>query len=240
MAKIHVLGSSSEGNGYVIETTTGFLLLEAGIKPHDALKACKYDRSHIQGLCVSHVHQDHAKYLHEIADFGIPHIIAPDDVLSRVSSRASKHSHCSQWIPIGQFKVLAFPLTHDVPCYGYIVKHAEFGTLLFATDCMDIPTIFKGIDWFLIEANYSDELLQASGADQAQKRRVITSHMSLDYCIKYLHDCGAESSQGITLVHLSSRHSDADEFLKKVQQEFLVPTSIADKGVIIDISKELL
>ena len=57
---ITVVGSSSSGNGYIINTDSGTLLIECGMKLTKTEEALKYDLSDVVGLLVSHEHGDHA------------------------------------------------------------------------------------------------------------------------------------------------------------------------------------
>ena len=102
-----------------------------------------------------------------------------------------------------------------------------------------------GIDHFLIEANYSDVLLKENvwngNINKAQADRIMLSHMSLDYCVQYLRDCKAEeTAKTITLCHLSERNSDPELFRNTVAGAFGVPCFIAQKGLVVELSKDLL
>jgi len=241
MAKVHVLGSSSEGNGYIIETSEGYLLLEAGVNPNAIWKKIGHKRKKVLGCLVSHSHGDHCKYVKNIAERNI-NIYCNKDVADTKELPADRTWVVTpyKWFSIGNFRVYPFECKHDVPNYGYIIKHPEFEPLLFGTDTYAYPYNFNGIKHYLVEANYSDEILANSDIDTTQRNRLMQSHMSLDYCIKFLEECNAQEADTITLIHLSARHSNADEFQKRVQDEFLVPTYIADKNVIINISKDLV
>lgn len=218
--KIKVIGSSSKGNGYAIIAGEDILLIECGMPWREVLPACDYKGGRIAGCLVSHTHGDHSAHIKVYANR--VRIFSHEEVpYSTVLSP-------NTWHKIGSFKVLPFEVKHDVKNYGYIIKHPEVGTVFFATDTYAYDTYFKGVDHWLIEANYDDDLL--GNLDRAQKQRLLVSHMSIDYCIKYLEACHAEKSKTITLIHLSSRHSDAEDFLNRVERKFGVPTYIADKG----------
>ena len=103
----------------------------------------------------------------------------------------------------------------------------------------------RGIEHFLIEANYSDELLKQNvwngSINKAQADRIMLSHMSLEYCIDYLKDCEAQkSAKTITLCHLSERNSNQEHFRTTVAGAFGVPTFIASKGLVVELSKEVI
>lgn len=224
---IKVLGSSSHGNGYVLQSSTGnSLILEAGVPYNDVLRAVGYKSVSIMACLVSHEHADHAKFFHEYDHYG-----------TRIygSPAMKRYLPEKQLTPFGDFSVLPFRVHHDVPNYGYVISHPEIGTLLFATDCAHIPTAFRGIDHFLIEANYSIDTLLLSDTEDRQKKRIMESHQSLEDCMDYLTLCRAHTAKSITLIHLSSRHSDPQRFTSAIQAEFGVPCNIARKGTVITL-----
>jgi len=54
--KLKVLGSSSKGNSYVLETASQVLVIEAGIRLVEVKKAIDFNISKIRGVCISHEH----------------------------------------------------------------------------------------------------------------------------------------------------------------------------------------
>lgn len=224
--KIKVIGSSSKGNGYAIIVGDEILLLECGLPWRDALRACDYKGSNIVGCLVSHSHNDHSGFVMEYSERVT--IFSHEDLFERHMTYKGVMIQPYTWYKIGSFEVLPFVLEHDVRNYGYIIQHPEVGNIFFGTDTYAYNEYFNNVNHWLIEANYDDRLIE--NLDKAQKQRLLVSHMSIDYCIKYLEACHAEKSKTITLIHLSSRHSDAEDFQNRVERKFGVPTYIADKG----------
>jgi ribonuclease BN (tRNA processing enzyme) len=224
--KIKVIGSSSKGNGYAIIVGDEILLLECGLLWRDALRACDYKSGNIVGCLVSHIHGDHSKYVMNYSDR--VQIFSHKEVTECCRAGKGTILHSYTWYRVGEFKVMPLELEHDVTNYGYIIYHPEVGNIFFGTDTFAYKENFLGINHWLVEANYDDRLIE--NLDRAQKQRLLVSHMSIDYCIKYLEACHAEKSKSITLIHLSSRHSNAEGFLNRVERKFGVPTYIADKG----------
>jgi len=244
--KLIVVNSNSSGNAYALDAGGEILLLEAGCKMADVKRRIDYRISDVAGCIVTHSHGDHAKYATEYAKFGV-HVYCPQDVADKKQFPYGTCSVCRHGMTasIGSFRVVPFLNHHDVEIYGYLIHHPSMGTLLFSTDSYKISNTITGIDHYLIEANYSDDILKENTAngklDRAQADRIMLSHMSLDYCIKYLHDCHADqSAKTITLCHLSERNSCPRLFAERVAGEFGVPTMIAAKGITIELNKEPL
>lgn len=242
--KLIVINSNSSGNAYALDAGGEILLLEAGCKMSEVKRHIDFRIQDVVGCLVSHAHGDHSKYATEYARFGV-HVYCPQDVIDKKQFPYGTCSVCRHGMTasIGSFRVVPFLNHHDVEIYGYLVHHPSMGTLLFSTDSYKISNTITGIDHYLIEANYSDDILKENIAngklDRAQADRIMLSHMSLDYCIKYLHDCHADqSAKTITLCHLSERNSDPDQFAATVAAAFGVPTYIARKGAVIPLNKQ--
>jgi len=55
--KLHILGSSSKGNCYVLQNKKEALIIEAGINLAEVKKVLNFDISKIGGCVVSHSHR---------------------------------------------------------------------------------------------------------------------------------------------------------------------------------------
>ena len=66
--KLKVLGSSSEGNGYILESDSEALCIEAGVKLSEFKKSLDFNIKKVKGVIVSHTHGDHSKYIKEFAN----------------------------------------------------------------------------------------------------------------------------------------------------------------------------
>ena len=115
---------------------------------------------------------------------------------------------------VGSFWVLPMQMYHDVPCAGFFIVSIETGQkLLFATDTYMIEYNLPNLNYIMIEANYSLDLI----SDDAKQDRTYRTHMSIDTCIKYLKSIDLSNVRTIYLMHLSSRNSDALDFKRRVQ-----------------------
>ena len=190
---------------------------------------------------------DHCKYATEYAKFGV-NVYGPQDIADKKqfpydrfhALTAEKTYH------IGDFDIVPYSNYHDVPIMGYLIRHKDMGgSMLFSTDSYKIGMTIRGIRHFLIEANYSDEIIKDNFRkgliDKSQVDRIMLSHMSLEYCIQYLRDCEADKSANtITLCHLSERNSDPKLFREAVAGAFGVPCYVAQRGTIVELSKDIV
>lgn len=235
--KLVVIGSSSQGNSYALVADNGeILLLEAGVHPSVVNQNINYKMRNVVGMLVSHVHNDHCKYVDKFLDRMIP-------VYSNKET-SNKHdgvgvADSGKTYSIGSFRFCPFPVEHDVENYSYLVYHKEMGSLYFATDCYNLKRVFKNVKHFLIEANYDQNILHKNvdegRINKAQADRLALSHLSIDHCVDYLRMADANNTHTITLCHLSSRNSNPERFADRVQQEFGVPTYIAKQGLTVNL-----
>ncbi len=235
--KLHVIGSSSKGNGYVLTNGSETLVIEAGVHYREVKKAINFNVASIAALIVSHSHTDHAAYVHEYVKEGLE-VIAPPGVAEVYGIQSSKLRINSSIKPsqlrAGRFQILPFSVVHDVPCNGYLIQHPDCGKVVFITDTHYSPVSFKGVNHFIIEANYSESILEYNlrrgKINYAYYERVLRSHMSLETTIKLLKANDLTHTRSITLIHLSDHNSDERIFKETITKETGIPVNIADAG----------
>lgn len=233
------IGSSSKGNCYIIQNNSEALIIEAGLPLLEAKKVLNWNIQKVVGCLVSHQHGDHAAFAKEYTDAAIP-LLAPEETIKTknlgYSAKATEHGKCYK---LGNFKVIPFNVYHDVPCMGYLVWHKEFGKLLFTTDTYAVPYNFNGINHWLIEANYSDEILNNNIANgrvpKMMKERLMLSHLSIDNTIGILKRNDLTQTRHIVLLHLSDGNSNEAEFVRAVRRATGKRTIAAKKGVEITL-----
>jgi len=232
MLNLETLGSSSKGNCYIIRTSKNALILECGLPYKKIAKALDFDFSNVSGCLISHEHKDHSKAAKDLCDHGI------DVYCSTGTVMAMKLHHPRITIlekeiqfRIGSFIVLPFAAEHDaVEPLGFLIYHAEFGKLLFITDSYTCRYRFKDLNYIMIEANYSKEILQRNINNglipKILKQRILTSHFSIDNVKLFLSKLNLETVQEIMLIHLSDGNSDAKLFIEEIRSLTGKPTRI--------------
>jgi phosphoribosyl 1,2-cyclic phosphodiesterase len=234
MVKITVLASGSSGNGYLLENDNSCLIIEAGVKLKEIKQALDYNMGKICGCIVTHEHKDHCGYIKEYIKNGIKCYMSGGTASAiNIDSPYIKKIIPKCVFNVGEYKVLPFNTKHDCSePVGYLINNAECGNILFATDTYYLPNKFKNLNHILIECNYSAELLEED-LPKNRKKRLLTSHLSLETCIDALQANDLSKVQNVVLIHLSNNHSNATEFKERVESETGIPTTIAEKGVVI-------
>lgn len=243
--KLTVLGSSSSGNGYILEASDGSaLVIECGKPLIEVKKALDFKICRIAGAIVTHQHGDHSKFIAEYLKSAI-RVCALKEVFDAYALK--QRIFCKTIEPmhgyrIGTFKVFAVPVEHDVPCVGYVIEHEEMGKMLFVTDTMMFEYRIPYLSHIMIEANYSDEILDyniENGITPASMRpRLLQSHMEIKTTENILLSSNLDSVNEIILIHLSGNNSDAGQFKQRIEQKTGKPVIIAKHGVCVDVSKD--
>lgn len=239
--KLIIIGSSSKGNSYALQSDSGeILLIEAGVHLREVKKAIGYKTSKVEACLCSHRHSDHAKYIKEYDKAGI--VVYSNANVSQHFPNCVRTLGCECTHCFGEFSATPFFVEHDedAPNYGYLIHHKEIGTIFFATDCYNLHFVIQGCNTYLTECNYSDELLDKAVEEgktpRSQADRIRLSHMSLEHAVSWLQDCKAEqSAHQIILIHGSARHLNPIIAVNKFQQIIGVPTYYAKSGEIINL-----
>lgn len=239
--KLVCLGSSSSGNCYLLQCAGETLILEAGVKFTDIKKSLNFQLGGIVGALVTHRHNDHSLCVDDLAKAGI-HVYSNADV-AEVHKNHFVHSIEPMKVHrIGGFAVMALNAVHDVPCYAYVIKHDEFGKMLFVTDSAAFDYSIKGVNHLLIEANYEDSILDdniKNGIEvPSQRTRLLQTHCEINTSIRIIKAQDATNVVEVVLLHLSSRNSDTDRFKTMVERATGIPTYIAKKGFQIELTND--
>lgn len=242
--KLTVLGSSSSGNSYILEASDGVLVIECGLPLIEVKKALDFNIGRIAGAIVTHQHGDHSKFIAEylksaIRVCALKEVFDAHNLKQRIFCKTIEPMHGYR---IGTFKVYAVPVEHDVPCVGFVIEHEEMGKMLFVTDTMMFEYRIENLSHILIEANYSDEILDyniENGITPASMRpRLLQSHMEIKTTENILLSSNLDSVNEIVLIHLSNNNSDAEQFKQRIMQKTGKPVIIAKRGVTVEVSKQ--
>lgn len=241
---ITILGSSSSGNGYVLENGSEALIIEAGIHLKEVKKALKFNLRKVVGCLITHQHNDHSKYLKSMVGLGIPTLALKEVWEAKgVWDSRSVEIKPNQGYKFGNFKVMPFPTHHDVPCVGYLIDHPDTGRILFLTDSYMCEYRFSALNHVLIECNYSDiELSKAINDNRTllfQKERLMASHMELSTCKEFLKANDLSNVENIVLLHLSENNSSEQRFIKEIQGATGKCVYAAKPGLRIQMKKYL-
>lgn len=231
--EIKTLATGSAGNCYKIDDGHTSLLLECGLTIKDIQKALNFKLNNIAACLVTHRHQDHTKGLKDILKKEID-VYMPE---LEIKAMGLKHHRMHPIQPLKQFTIgswviMPFHTEHDTEQpVGYLMQStATNEKLLFATDTYYIRYKFKGVTHFLIECNYSEQIisdnLEHDVIGVKRHNRTVETHFSLENLIKFLKSCDLSKTEEIRLIHLSDTNSDEEMFKREIVAATGVPTKI--------------
>lgn len=224
MIDITVIASGSSGNCYHIADPTTTLMIEPGIRFRKIREAFSFNLSSVAGCLVTHEHGDHAKATKEVMKAGIDCFMTREtaDALN-LSGHRLKLIKPGELFTAGTFKILPFSTQHDaVNPVGFLIQSETGEKLLFVTDTYYLRYRFKGLNYILIECNYSKEILEEnirSGAVPPEIRnRIVKSHFELENVKRFFRANDLSAVRQIHLIHLSGQNGDPDRFKTEIQE----------------------
>lgn len=220
---IQVIASGSTGNCYLISDSKTRILIECGIAWNQIKRAIKYDISNLHVL-ISHSHNDHCKAAADVIKYGVDVYCSQETATAKnLSGHRVKIVKELQQFKVGTFTVLPFDLVHDVHCLGYLL-HSEVTNekLLFITDTQYVKYNFTGINYIMVEANYSKAILdynvETGKLHKSLRDRIVRSHFSIDLAADFFRASDLTKAREIYLLHLSDNNSHANEFKRKIEK----------------------
>jgi phosphoribosyl 1,2-cyclic phosphodiesterase len=239
---LRVIGSSSKGNAYILESETGSLLIECGIPFKKIQRALDFNLSGVLGVIATHSHADHTGSAKEIMKIGIDLFVTIEtaNALDLSGHRLNIVEPLKQFA-IGDFIILGFPTEHDCPgSVGYFIVYKPTGErTLFLTDSFYSKYKFPGLNYIMIEANYIKETLDANIAagliDERMKPRLLQSHFSLEHVKEFLQANDLSQVREIILLHLSDSNSDAARMIREIKELTGTTPKIAEPGLTVSL-----
>ncbi|HEY4756045.1 MAG TPA: MBL fold metallo-hydrolase [Ignavibacteriaceae bacterium] len=239
---LHILGSGSKGNGYILRASNReALILECGMPLIEVMKVLEFDLSGLHGALVTHSHLDHSGKAEQYCKSGINVYTQKETIDSlKFESHRLKPLEASKSFELGSFKILPFKLVHDVPTVGFLIFHHEIGKMVFITDTKYLTWKFEGLNHLLIECNYSTDLMNERLIQGSLKgflyNRVQESHLSLETLKIFLQSNDLSKVKNIVLLHLSDGNSHERKFIQDVSELTGKKTFAASQGKKINLS----
>lgn len=229
-------GSGSSGNCCYIGTSSGGLLIDAGIR-EDAvemvLKSNGVSMSHIKGILLTHDHNDHIKYVYKfLRNYKGISLFCTNRVMNGILrhnnvSRRIKDYHVPIFkeIPfkVADFEITAFEVSHDgTDNMGYSLSYGNRNFVL-ATDMGVVTTRAKHYislaNYLVVEANYDLQMLMTGRYPEHLKARIVTTtgHMENEDTGKLLADIYHDGLSHVFLCHLSKENNTPEKALAAVR-----------------------
>lgn len=198
-------------------------MIEAGVRFPAIREAFNFELSKVAGCLATHAHLDHALSIKHLLRAGIDCYLSGGTAAKLGISGHRVHTVKSKEVfQIGTFKILPFDTRHDcAEPLGFLLQSGA-EKLLFATDTYYIKYRFTGVTHFMIECNYSLEILEKnieSGlVPAAIRNRIVKSHFELERVKEFFRANNHPGINQIHLIHLSGGNSAPEHFKAEIQK----------------------
>lgn len=219
------LGSGSSGNCYYLGTDNYGILIDVGLSQRRIQKMLQnvcitYDK--IFAVLLTHAHADHTRGANSISNrLHIPfYSTAETFALTSTGYRAQyevgyQERHIIKpLVPfeIGEFKITAFELPHDVYNVGYKI---EFRDKVFtvATDLGESTDYLNHLvsesDYLVLEANYDYDMLLNGSYTYKLKQRIVgeSGHLNNEKAAEIIEKYATDRLKWLFLCHLSAHNN---------------------------------
>lgn len=232
--QLFVVATGSTANTYVLSTNDGeSLILDAGV-PFKKVLPHIPDVRKISACLITHEHADHARAWAEYAKRGIPLVLS--EGTNNALSANVRPTRELQRISVGSFIVMPFMVQHDAAePFGFLVQYAPTGeTLLYATDTYYLRYTFPGVNYWVIECNYCEDLVDGE-TNLVLRNRLKESHMGLGRLLDVFASNDMLCADKIVLVHLSDKRSNENVMQNSISAQTGVETVAARAGMTINL-----
>lgn len=201
--KFYSLASGSTGNAFLVDNGKDLLFIDVGIpynKIKEKLSELNYDIDDVKYILITHSHTDHIKSLNSFCMEkvyscakipGIKNIMAKDEIFY-----------------LGDYKITPYPLSHDVPCFGYRIE-SDDESLVYITDTgyvnYKIKKYLKNATYYIFESNHDINMLMDSDRPYFLKSRILSDkgHLSNEDASELIYESIGDNTKEIYLAHIS-------------------------------------
>lgn len=201
--KFYSLASGSTGNTFLVDNGKELLLIDVGIpynKIKEKLSELNYDIEDVKYILITHSHNDHIKSLNS---FNMEKIYSCAK-LPGIKNLMSK----DETFYLGEYKIIPYPLSHDVPCFGYRIECGN-ESLVYITDTgyvnYKIKKYLKNATYYIFESNHDINMLMESNRPSFLKSRILSDkgHLSNEDASEIIYESIGSDTKEIYLAHIS-------------------------------------
>jgi phosphoribosyl 1,2-cyclic phosphodiesterase len=217
------LASSSSGNAYLVSDGQTNILIECGLSHKKLQQACGFKLTSLDAVLISHEHKDHSQCVDKLLSSGIPVYLSqgtaralelPEKLLDMATEMIA-----GEQFTVGTMVIKPFSTFHDAQePMGFVMQsQVDWDVFAFATDTVNLPYNFPGVNILALEANFQQDILDRSERmPEKTKKRVSNTHMEIDKLCECLGRMDLRACRELWLLHLSSAMSHEGQFVNKV------------------------
>lgn len=247
MVRYAVLGSGSNGNSYVFSDGETSVLIDqgySGVELQRRLVGIGLDISSVAGVCVTHLHPDHAKGLGVISrKLRVPIYIHTAMVEKEpfVFSKLGIPQECvslvvlQQQFSIGPFVLSCFETSHDSGgSVGWCVTYEDTTSMVLTdTGCYSHEQLLlaKSSNILFLEANYDEHMLQSGPYPYHLKQRIsgLYGHLSNGQALQFLQE-SEFNGEHVYFTHLSGTNNEPSLLSDLARIQVKTSFTVCEKG----------
>lgn len=236
------LASGSTGNCTLVATGSTKILIDGGIscaKITRILRQMGEDAKDIQGILLTHEHNDHVLGVEQFAKrHKIPVFASPKtcEALKMPELASGQIQSYTYDFKVGDIACDFFKISHDAVQPVGMVLESGGKRLGYATDTGEVTKGMvhglQNLDAIVLECNHNREMLLNGPYAGFLKRRVLSSlgHLSNTQTAGFLSHILAEKEIKVVLAHLSETNNRPELAMKEVC-EYLEKKGVSTKGI---------
>ena len=246
-------GSGSSGNSCYIGTSSGGVIVDAGVKSDEIekkIRANGIDMKKVYGVLLTHDHSDHVRYAYNLVKNNrhmkvyctnrvLQALLRRHDISKRIKDY---HIAIFKEIPFktGDLEITAFEVPHDGSDNMGFSINFQGRNFVLATDMGQVMPrarhYMSQADYLVIESNYDYKMLMAGRYPEFLKARIQTQvgHMDNEATAGFLKEIYTTRLKHIFLCHLSKDNNTPEIALEKVS------AALREAGAIVGTGMETL
>ena len=245
MLKFSSLGSGSEGNSFLIRSNQALVMVDCGFNFKETSKRLKkldVDLSEINGILITHEHEDHCKSVSQILKNNKIKIYSTYGTAKRLNLLNDiEVINSNELIKINDIKISVIPVPHDAsePChFVFESSNLKIGIITdFGFVTNKIKKKYSDLNLLVVEANHDAGLLENSKYPINLKKRILGKYGHVDNTTvrDFIMDIEKENLEKIIFCHLSKNNNSKDlikismgEIFEKYDCEFIEQEKIFD------------
>lgn len=221
--KFCAIASGSSGNCQYIETNEKKILIDAGLSGkaiEENLRAVGVDPGDLDGIFVTHEHNDHVKGVGILARRWGLDVFANENTwhaMEKTVKRIDDHKrhvfHTAQAFSYGDMEIVPMALFHDAAeGTGYVICSGNKKiSVLTDTGWVNTSMLEKmsGSDLYYIESNHDTDMLESGPYPRILKDRIASTrgHLSNEHCGELLTGLLEKKGEHVVLAHLSEENN---------------------------------
>lgn len=218
--KICVIASGSKGNCCYVSDGKTDILIDMGISATRVEKCLNVlgVRPDSVKILVTHAHSDHINGLKIFCKKHVgATVICQKEVAGAVAyAEGIRPTVAERNFSVGDMSVTALPVSHDVPCFGYVVSDGAH-KIAVVTDIGNVSVVqlnaLCGCGIVMLESNHDVDMLKANPRYAASlKRRILSDsgHLSNADCAAACTFLAGNGVKRFILAHLSEENNSEE------------------------------